>query len=161
MSSFFFAPILNTLKQKGEGIQVKTEHKTVTGGSTIIKDIGIGIGVGIIISATLLLALTSLVLNGKINSDTSHKFVFGIRTAGAFAAAFVTTALFKKKHLQMIALTASVYLLILLAGGIVIYDGSFVGFGSGVLSMAIGSSIVYAIRMVPTEKRQHRHNRVR
>ena len=126
------------------------------GENKIVTGVGIGIGIAILLSILMTAGLTSLVLNGKLAEQTSDAVVFGIRLAAVLLGGLIGTGISNEKVLPVIGSIGLGYLLILIAFGIAVYDGSFRGFGLGLLSVAAGVLIVTFVRLRRSAKPKHK-----
>ncbi len=137
---------------------VKTKHKATRTENSIFKSVAIGVAAGMVVSMLLLLLLTSLVMNGSVGEDRTQSFIFAIRAVGGFAGCMLATVAAKKQHLLVSGVTAGIYLIALLAVGIVFYEGSFADFGSGLLSVLIGCGIACISRLKPPAKGKYKRH---
>ena len=117
--------------------------------------VSVGIGIALLISVLLTSGLTSLVINGNTSENGSEVFVFAIRTLSIFLGGIIATGIYQEKNLPVIGFTAMGYLVVLLGLGIVLYDGSFQHFGSGILSVLVGGLLSCAIKMKPKAKSKY------
>ena len=127
-------------------------HISRKGNNAMITGALIGVGIAIAISLLLSMGLASLVLKGTASMDEPGIYVFLIRALSVFMGSFLATVIVKEKHLQVIGIVAAGYLLVLLAGGIIFYDGSFHNFGTGMLSSLVGGAISCLIKVIPRKK---------
>ena len=126
------------------------------GGNTFITGIGIGAAVAIILSALLTAALAGLIGNGKLAERAVDVSLPIIRFLSVLIGGLIGTSVSKEKVLPVIGGVSLGYLILLIALGIAIYDGSFHGFGLGVLSVGIGALAVTGIRLKANSKQKHR-----
>lgn len=140
---------------------VKTRHRAAARNNTVIASVAVGVIAGMLTVILLSLLLTSLVVNGSIGEDKTGAYISVIRSFGCFTGCMLSTAFAKKQYLLVTGLTAAAYLVVLLAVGIVFYDGSFVHFGNGLLMTVIGCAAACMIRLKPPSKRKHRRRNSR
>ena len=119
----------------------------------------IGAIISLVMSVLLTVALTNLILKGSVEDKTADIFIFAIRTLSVLLGCVAGSLLTDGKLLQVIGLSALGYLLILLATGIVLFDGSFQGFWIGILSVIMGA--VVAILIKSTTLRSNKHKKFR
>lgn len=115
----------------------------------------IGIGIALLISALLTTGLTSLIINENTGENGCGIFIFTIRAVSILIGGIIATVIYQEKYLPVIGITALGYLVILLGIGIVVYDGSFQHFGSGIISVLTGSLLAWAIRLKPKTKSKY------
>ncbi len=127
-----------------------SKNKSIAFGASI------GIGIAMILSVMLSAGATSLVMKGSIQESAFSIFAFFVRAIAILVGALIGTQLIKEKCLLTIGIIALGYLILLLALGIVVYDGSFRGFGMGVISVITGGAIGCIVRL----KSQNRSRRV-
>ena len=153
MSLFFFVLPMNIIKQKGEEsmkLKIKDGAKT-----TWIKAAAIGSGCALGASVVLTALVSVLVLNGSIKENGSAYAVFAIRALSVAIGALIGTGLAEEKLLPVIGVITAGYILILLAFGIVLFDGSFYRFGAGLMSSIIGGAVAAIIRLKPKKSKNH------
>ena len=112
-----------------------------------VKGAIIGIAAATLVSIVLTLLAANLVLNGKVGESGNGWIVFLTRILSVVLGGLIGTSLSKEKMLPTISVIAVGYLLVLLAVGIVFFNGSFHKFGSGLLSVLIGGAIVCLLKL--------------
>lgn len=132
---------------------MKKKHLTAGKNKNMITCIGLGLLTAMIISVVLTLGLTSLVEKGKL-SENGNFGVFLTRMIAVAAGGLVGAGLSDKKFLPIIIVTSSAYLIVLLAIGILLFDGSFHKMWLGVLSILIGAIIALLIKLKPQTNRK-------
>ena len=138
---------MNRMIQKGEGsMKIKT-HLPVASNRTTTVGIFAGIIAALIMSFTSIIALTSLVRNHNFLESSLELSVFLVRMVAVLLGVLIGTGLIKERCIVVAGIVAAGYLVLLLALGILIYDGSFENFGTGVLSTVIGSVLGGLIRL--------------
>ena len=123
----------------------RNKLKTATANRSTISAIGIGVAISAILTGALSALLTSLVINGTTSENNAGIFVFMIRAISVLLGCLAGSSLVEGKMLITIGCTALGYLILLLAIGIIAYDGSFENFigGAGsVLSGGLASCII-------------------
>lgn len=131
----------------------KSNHTTVFG-------VGVGIIVSLVISMLLLTGVTSLIVDGKLNENVVAFFTFATRVIALLVGVLIGTGLIKQKHIIFAGVIALGYLIILITLGIVLYDGSFRNFGSGIVSVLLGSGAGCLIRL-KLQNRPQRAKRIK
>ena len=139
---------------------MKKSHLSLGKNKNIAVCIGIGLLVSLIISVGLTIGLTSLIQNGKL-SENGATPVFIIRLIATLAGGLLGAGLFGKKFLPVIGAISAGYLIVLLAMGIILFDGSFHKLWMGALSVAVGAAIAILIKLKPqtTRKKALRYTR--
>jgi len=130
-------------------------HMFKTGGRSVTLSVVIGVAIAAVISLLLNMGLTSLVMNGHIEANDTAFFVFAIRAVSVIAGGLVAAALAREKMLLLIGLTSIGYLLLLIGLGIIFYDSSFLNFGSGVISAAVGAACACVLKLKAPRKKKH------
>lgn len=146
----------NTLKQKGEGTTTMKKHLTKKANASLSTGIVLGTGAAILISILLTAVLTSIVLNGRIGESGVNNYVFVIRAVSVLVGCMISTILINNKHLLVIGLTALGYLIIIIGWAIVLYNGSFHSFASGLVSVLLGAVGASIIKLKPPKKSTHK-----
>lgn len=130
-------------------------HMFKTGGQSVVISVVVGMLVALVVSVLLNIGLTSLVMNGYIAENGTTVFVFLSRAISVITGGLLTSSLAKEKILLVIGLSAVGYLMILIGLGIVLFEGSFHNFGSGVLSVAAGVACACIMKLKPPSKKKH------
>ena len=125
------------------------------GGQAIGISIASGAAIAVVITVLMNIGLTSLVINGQIAESDTAFIVFIIRAVSVMIGGMIASALAKEKILITIGITAIGYLLIVVALGIIFYDGSFRNFISGVISVAVGAVCACVLRLKTPRKKKH------
>ncbi len=118
-----------------------------------VKAAIIGIAVAVIISVVLTALTAHFVLNEKVGESSVSLILFVVRFLSAGIGGLVGTSLSKEKLLPVIGVITGGYLLVLLATGIIFFDGSFHQFGSGLISVLSGGAGAGAIRLKPAKNK--------
>ena len=132
-------------------MKLKTRAGSSSGRSIVFIS-AVGIIIALTLSFFLSAGLTSLVMSNKLSESSTSPFTFAIRTVAVLAGALIGTVFAKDKYFVNIGIIALGYLIILLGLGITLYDGSFQNFGTGILSVIVGGSIGYLIRLKSQNK---------
>lgn len=106
-----------------------------------------GIITAFAISLILVAAITGLVTGNKFPEGSLGLPVFIVRTVAVLVGALVGTGLAKEKCIVTVGIITAGYLVLLLGLGIVMYNGSFKSFGSGLLSTIAGGAVGCLIRL--------------
>lgn len=134
-------------------------HAGTKGRISIISAGAIGTGIATVLTIIMSVVLTSLILKGIVVDHLTGALVFVIRTIAVFVACVTSGALADGKLLPVVGVSALGYLLILLATGIVAFDGSFSDFGSGILSVITGAMIAVFGKVI--KLRSNKHGKIR
>ena len=119
----------------------------VSTNNSVVLGISLGIVAALIISLLLTTGMTSLVLGGKMNERLLQVFIFAIRSIALFVGVILGTALTREKYIAATGAITVGYMLLLMGLGIAVYDGTFCGFGSSVISIAVGAAVGYLFRL--------------
>ena len=137
------------------------KHTSILSGRSTVFCVAIGVAMAVIITVLLVTSLTSLVMNRTITEKTTGHYVFAIRLLAVLLGSLVGASLSSGKILPVVGFVTGVYIVILLSVGIVVYEGSFRNFGTGLISAILGGLIACLIKfkaqMKP--KRAIRHTR--
>lgn len=125
------------------------------GGQAIGISIAAGAAIAVVITVLMSIGLTSLVINGQIAESDTAFIVFIIRAVSVMIGGMIASALSKEKILITIGITAIGYLLIVVALGIIFYDGLFQNFVSGMISVAVGAVCACVLRLKTPRKKKH------
>lgn len=134
---------------------VRSAHRKANGNTKVVGA-SIGIGLAVLLSILLSALLANLVIGGSFQEQNASVVIFLIRTLSVLVGGFVATAISEGKPLPLIGIVGIGYLMILIAIGIVFYDGSFKGFLGGVLSAFIGCALACAIKLKPIKNKRHK-----
>ena len=105
----------------------------------------IGIAICIVISLLAGAGLTSMVLGETISEANMHYYTFGVLFIACFLGVLIAAKLAGGKYAVVAGIVAGVYLLLLLAVAILLFDGMFSGvIGKGV-SILLGAGAACAI----------------
>ena len=126
---------------KSKHMAIKSHQNTMLVGSVL------GALAAVAVSLLLLSGLTSLSMKGDINENTANGFVFVFRIIAVLLGVLLGAGITKEKTLITAGIITAIYLVTTIGIGIVVYDGSFVGFGLGALSVLLGSVAGYLIRL--------------
>ena len=121
----------------------------------------IGFVVSVVISVVATALFANLALNGKLEDRLAGTVVFIVRLISVAGGGLIGTGVSKEKNLTVVGCVSGAYLLTLLAVGIVLYDGSFNNFGSGLLSVLLGGVVAALIRLKPQKSNTHSRKRRR
>ena len=127
-------------------------RRKTEGGFSIMSGIVAGTATAMLLSLIFLLGLTSFTLNGNIEADRMDVPIFFVRAISVLAGTLVSTGIYKEKLLMNIGITASCYLLLIIAVGIAVFDAGLSAFIGGVLSVASGSASACIIRISALKK---------
>lgn len=128
-----------------------TSSKRITEAPAVIAGVVVSLMIGIILT----LGLTSLVMNGTINDAGAGNWTFVIRTVASAIGCLAGVMLIKKNYLLIAGAVALGYLVMLIAIGIVVYDGSFDNIISGTTSVLLGGVISCLLVLKPLKKSNH------
>lgn len=120
---------------------------------TLASAIAAGVIAASLLSVLLTALLTNLALNGSLGENSISAFVFLVRAISVLLGSLIGGMVLKRKFLLQVGLTALSYLVVLLAAGIVFYDGSFKRFLSGAASVLTGGVAALLILQRPKIKR--------
>lgn len=134
----------------------KSIHTTSSAKVTEVSAIGIGVAAATIISVLLAAGLTSLVMNGTVGETAAGPYIFIIRTVASAIGCLVGTMLMKGKYLLVAGSIALGNLAVLVAMGIILYEGSFNNILSGLLSVLLGGVIACFVVLKPLKKSKHK-----
>ncbi len=127
-----------------------------TNGNTKVMGSAIGVGVAMLLSLVLSALLTKLVIGGSLKEQSASLGIFLIRALSVLVGGFIAATISEGKILPTIGIVGLGYLAILVAFGIVFYDGSFKGFLNGVLSTFIGCGLACAIKLKPIKNKRRK-----
>ncbi len=127
-------------------MKLKKQFKT-KGSRPTVYGVLIGTSIALLISILLSAAATSIIAKGKMDEAGYNITVFIIRAISVFTGAMVGTRISKEKYFVIIGIIAAAYTIVLVSLGIIIYDGSFQNFGTGVLSVLLGSIVGIALKL--------------
>lgn len=116
----------------------------------------VGIGLAVLLSALLTALLTNMVISGSFQEQNAPVAIFLIRTLSALVGGFVAATIAEGKTLPIIGIVGLGYLVVLIAIGIIFYDGSFNGFLGGLLSTIIGCALACGIKLKPIKNKRHK-----
>ena len=129
--------------------------------TTWVRAAVIGICFALVVSVALTALLGKFALNGTIGESGVGLAVFVIRLLSVAVGGFVGTGLTDGKLLPVVGVITAGYLLFLLAAGIILFDGSFNRFASGLVSAVLGGAVVALIRSMPKKSKNHFQQRLR
>lgn len=116
--------------------------------------------IGVVLSAVagiiLSIGFTSLVMNGIVKESAFKIIIFLIRVIAIIVGTVTGAKLAKENILVIAGIIALGFILLLLAFGIIIYEGSFRHFGAGIASVLTGAVIGYLISLKLQSKPQTR-----
>jgi len=127
--------------------------KKSANGGTNASAIAVGVVVAVLLSVLFSVVVTSLVLKNRLHESTVGAVVFIIRLISVLAGALVAGVIKKGRYLQITGITTLTYLIMLIALGVVMYDGSFHNFISGALSALLGGAVALLIQQRPKSGR--------
>lgn len=116
----------------------------------------IGIGLAVLLSVLLSALLANLVISGSLQEQNASIAIFLIRTLSVLVGGFVAATISEGKTLPIIGIVGLGYLAILIAFGIIFYDGFFKGFLGGLLSAFVGCALACAIKLKPIKNKRHK-----
>lgn len=122
---------------------------------SMVRSAEMGLAAALSVSALLTLLLTSLIINGRLGEENGNALVFVIRILSVFVGGLIGASLAQGKYLPVISLVSLGYLIMNIALGIALYDGSFRNFIGGVMSVLIGGATACLIKLIEP-KRQNR-----
>ena len=114
-----------------------------------------GTVIALIISFVLTMGMTSYMLNSALNESWLAISASIIRFISVLVGVIVATSLAGEKLFFTSGIISIIYLLFLIGFGIVIFNGSFYGFGFCLISVLLGGSVGFLIRL----KLQNKHQR--
>ena len=119
----------------------------------MVTCVGIGTLVSLIISVLLSVVLTSLIGKGSLNENQLLD-VFLIRMIAVLIGGILGAEISNQKPLPVIGVISAAYLLVLLAIGILLFNGSIRNFGISVLSVFAGMIGALVIKLKPQRIRK-------
>lgn len=133
-------------------MKTKMNHGTIPGWLSAAV---IGGVIAIIISIGISMLAANLLLNGRIGETAVGILTFVARLLSVVLGCLIGTNLHKEKCIQTVAVICAVYLIVLIAMGIILFDGSFHQFGAGLLSVIAGGAIACLIKLRPKKNKNH------
>ncbi len=127
---------------------MKKTHFFVGKNHNTIGCIGLGVLTAVITSIALSLVLTSLIAKGNIEMN-GHIGVFLTRVFSVAIGGIVGTGLQGKKLLPIIIAISTVYLVILLVMGAIVFDAAFQRLWMGTVSVFLGAAISLLFKLKP------------
>ena len=115
--------------------------------STMTMGVLIGTVVSLLMSFVLVSVTANLITGNKIPEESARWIVFFTRAISVLVGVMIGTGLTKEKLLITVGAILGSYLLFLMGLGIVIYNGSFQNFWTGILSVLIGGAAGWLIRL--------------
>lgn len=133
----------------------KQKHITSSKRITEVPAVIIGVMVSLLFGIALTLGLTSLLTNGMFDEAGVENWIFVIRTVACVIGCLVGMTLIKKNRLLIAGAIALGYIVILIAIGIVAYDGSFNNILSGAMSVLMGGALSCLTVLKPLKKSKY------
>ena len=128
-------------------------HKSVDKKRNMVTCVGIGTLVSLIISVLLSVVLTSLIGKGSLNENQLLD-VFLIRMIAVLIGGILGAEISNQKPLPVIGVISAAYLLVLLAIGILLFNGTIRNFGISTLSVFAGMICALVIKLKPQRIRK-------
>ena len=124
-------------KQKGRG-----------GSVSYMKGIGIGVVAAILITMILSTLVTFLIINENIDAYSMGYYAFGIVLIASFIGCVISGKLIMERVAILSGAVALVYLLMIVAIGVLFFDGSVAGVWTRLVAVAISGvvSCAFCIR---------------
>lgn len=129
-----------------------------TSGHSSLFGISTGIITAFIMSLILVLGMTSLIMGSNLGENNTTVFLLIIRAVSVLLGVLIGTGLAKVKCIVIAGVVLIGYLTALTGIGIILYDGSFYGFGLSIISATTGAVAGCLIRLKLQNRPQRRKN---